>query len=109
MLQDDVIERVTMRAQASLDTFEAGKDRAKAWFEELRDRMLAALEAIEDTAEGAPGCEGKAPGRFTRSPWDRPEGGGAQDRGDDRREARMVRRGCGVMGTRRHITLMGES
>ncbi len=32
-----------------------GQERAKLWFEELRDRMLAALEAVEDAAEGAPG------------------------------------------------------
>jgi coproporphyrinogen III oxidase len=58
------------------DAFEASKDRAQAWFETLRDRMIEALEAVEDAAEGAPGCEGKAAGRFTRTPWTREEGGG---------------------------------
>jgi len=58
------------------DDFEANKDRAQGWFETLRDRMLAALEAVEDSAEGAPGCEGKPAGRFTRTPWTREEGGG---------------------------------
>ncbi|MDJ0512662.1 MAG: oxygen-dependent coproporphyrinogen oxidase [Methyloceanibacter sp.] len=62
--------------QGSLESFEANKDRAKRWFEELRDRMLNALEAVEDGAEGAPGCEGKEAGRFTRTPWTREEGGG---------------------------------
>jgi len=56
--------------------FEANKDRAQTWFETLRDRMLAALEAVEDSAEGAPGCDGKEAGRFTRAPWTREEGGG---------------------------------
>ena len=56
--------------------FEANKDRAQSWFETLRDRMLAALEAVEDSAEGAPGCDGKEAGRFTRTPWTREEGGG---------------------------------
>ncbi|WP_045370146.1 oxygen-dependent coproporphyrinogen oxidase [Methyloceanibacter caenitepidi] len=60
----------------SKSSFEANKERAARWFEELRDRMLAALEAVEDAAEGAPGCEGKEAGRFTRKPWTREEGGG---------------------------------
>jgi len=48
---------------------EAKKPVARAWFEALRDRICAAFEAIED--EGGP-----QPGRFVRTPWDRPEGGG---------------------------------
>ena len=76
-MQDaNVSERETMETPGSKDAFEAGKERAKLWFEELRDRMLAALEAVEDAAEGAPGCEGKDAGRFTRAPWTREEGGG---------------------------------
>ena len=76
-MQDaNVSERETMDTPGSKDAFEAGKERAKLWFEELRDRMLAALEAVEDAAEGAPGCEGKEAGRFTRAPWTREEGGG---------------------------------
>jgi coproporphyrinogen III oxidase len=60
---------------------EMRKQRARAWFEQLRDEACAALEAVEDAAEGLPGCEGKAPGRFTRTPWtkeghDGGEGGG---------------------------------
>jgi coproporphyrinogen III oxidase len=48
---------------------------ARAWFEGLRDRLCAAFEAIED--EGGPGPHGgMAPGRFIRTAWDRPEGGG---------------------------------
>ncbi len=48
---------------------EALKPAAQSWFAALRDRICAAFEAIED--EGGP-----HPGRFTRTPWDRPEGGG---------------------------------
>jgi len=48
---------------------EAHKPAARAWFEALRDRICAAFEAIED--DGGP-----SPGRFVRTPWDRPEGGG---------------------------------
>jgi coproporphyrinogen III oxidase len=44
---------------------------ARGYFEDLRDRICAAFEALED-AEG-----GTAPaGRFTRKAWDRPGGGG---------------------------------
>jgi len=46
-------------------------DRAAAWFAALRDRICAEFEAIEDEAGGdAP------PGRFVRTEWRRPEGGG---------------------------------
>jgi coproporphyrinogen III oxidase len=48
---------------------EALKPDAIAWFAALRDRICAAFEAIEDSA-------GPAPGRFKRTAWDRPEGGG---------------------------------
>ena len=50
------------------------KTEARAWFEALRDRIHAAFEALEDQAPADlyPG----EPGRFVRTPWDRPEGGG---------------------------------
>jgi coproporphyrinogen III oxidase len=56
--------------------FEANKERARDWFETLRDNMLTTLEAVEDTAEGLPGCDGMAPGHFTRKAWTRENGGG---------------------------------
>jgi coproporphyrinogen III oxidase len=49
--------------------------RAAAWFEALRDRICAAFEAIEDTYAG-PEAETLAVGRFERTPWRRPGGGG---------------------------------
>ena len=49
--------------------------RAKAWFETLRDELCAAFEAIEDGYDG-PGSDALAPGRFARTPWSRPAGGG---------------------------------
>jgi coproporphyrinogen III oxidase len=64
------------REKTSADRLAARKERAQAWFEHLRDEMLAALEAIEDEAEDLPGCEGKPAGRFTRTPWTRGEYGG---------------------------------
>ncbi|WP_426956568.1 oxygen-dependent coproporphyrinogen oxidase [Muricoccus radiodurans] len=48
---------------------------ARAWFEGLRDRLCAAFEAIEDSLESGPQA-GLAPGRFVRTAWNRPEGGG---------------------------------
>jgi len=50
-------------------------DRAAAWFTALRDRICAAFEAIEDEF-AAERPEEMAAGRFERSPWRRPEGGG---------------------------------
>ena len=48
--------------------------RARAWFDSLRDRIVAAFERLEDEAPADlyPG----APGRFELKPWDRPAGGG---------------------------------
>ena len=50
------------------------KTAARAWFESLRDRIIAAFEALEDEAPADlyPG----APGRFERKPWIREAGGG---------------------------------
>ena len=43
---------------------------AQAWFEALRDQMLAEFEAIED-AQGGP-LAGDPAGRFAQRPWSRP-------------------------------------
>ncbi|MGE3529405.1 MAG: coproporphyrinogen III oxidase, partial [Methyloceanibacter sp.] len=59
----------------------ARKERARLWFERLRDEMCQALEAVEDAAEGLPGCEGKAPGRFVKTPWQRTEKDGSDGGG----------------------------
>ena len=56
---------------------EERKARAKAWFEDLRDQICAAFEALEDEAPADlyPG----APGRFVKTPWRR--GDGSADQG----------------------------
>ncbi len=50
--------------------------RAQAWFETLRDRICAALEALEHAAPLELYGPAHQPGRFVRTPWTRPEGGG---------------------------------
>lgn len=50
------------------------KQHARAWFEELRDRIHAGFEALE--AEASPDLFPGEAGRFVRTPWDRKEGGG---------------------------------
>jgi coproporphyrinogen III oxidase len=60
---------------------EARKARARSWFETLRDSMCAALEAVEDAAEGSPLYASAAAGRFARTPWNRTESDGADGGG----------------------------
>jgi hypothetical protein len=47
------------------------KPAAQAWFEELRDRLCSAFEAIEDALPTE-----QPAGRFVRTEWPRPGGGG---------------------------------
>jgi coproporphyrinogen III oxidase len=53
---------------------DARKAETRAWFESLRDRIIAALEALEDEAPAD--LYGPTPGRFERTPWTRDGGGG---------------------------------
>ncbi len=50
---------------------EARKERARLWFERLRDDICAAFERLEDDAPAMDWHAGLAPGRFVRTPWQR--------------------------------------
>lgn len=52
------------------DAIETRKQQARAWFEELRDRICAAFEAVEDELSTGPHAD-MTPGRFERSTWER--------------------------------------
>ena len=54
---------------------EARKARAKQWFEQLRDDICAAFEALE--AEAPAGLYGDGTARFVRTPWTRTDHSGA--------------------------------
>ena len=46
---------------------DAQKDRARTWFESLRDQICAAFEAIEQDYEGP--FKDQPPGKFERTAW----------------------------------------
>jgi coproporphyrinogen III oxidase len=52
------------------------KERASRWFEELRDKICAAFESLEDELTGT--HADLPPGRFERTTWVRPGGGGGE-------------------------------
>ena len=54
----------------------ARKAMAQAWFGSLRDRIVAALEALEEEAPAALYGDAPSPARFRLKPWSRAEGGG---------------------------------
>ncbi len=54
---------------------DARKATARAWFEELRDRICAAFEKLEDDAP--PDLYPGEAGRFARTPWNRTDHNGA--------------------------------
>jgi coproporphyrinogen III oxidase len=58
---------------------EALQPAARAWFEQLRDRVCAAFEAIEDDHRGA--LDDRPAGRFVRTAWSRPTEDGAEGGG----------------------------
>ena len=60
-----------------MDKTEQRKEQARAWFERLRDDIVAAFEAVEDALPpGAPLADRPA-GQFTRTPWNRTDHSGS--------------------------------
>jgi coproporphyrinogen III oxidase len=59
------------------DKIEARKKQARAWFEALRDQIVAALEAVEDALPATAPLADRPAGRFTRTPWSRADHSGA--------------------------------
>ena len=69
-------QKTPKETEPSLAVGPAGKARARAWFEQLQGLICASLEAVEDAADGLPGCEGKQAGRFVKTPWTRKDHNG---------------------------------
>jgi len=59
------------------DKIEPRKKQARAWFEALRDQIVAAFEAVEDALPAAAPLADRPAGRFTRTPWSRTDHSGA--------------------------------
>ena len=62
---------------AAPDQLEARKDAARAWFESLQLRIIAAFEALEDEAPGPFAQDADEPGRFVLTAWSRTDHSGA--------------------------------
>ena len=60
-----------------MSELEERKSRASAWFTELRDRITAAFEAIEDELPASAPLSDRPAGRFVRGPWERTDSTGA--------------------------------
>jgi coproporphyrinogen III oxidase len=66
----------------SLSDFDSRKNRARTWFEALRDDICVSFEALEDALPTSAPLAERTPGRFVRTRWDRtdhsgnPGGGG---------------------------------
>lgn len=56
---------------------ETRKSEARAWFEELRNRICQSFERLEDELPDSLAPAGARPGRFVRTPWQRMDHTGA--------------------------------
>ncbi|MBN8995505.1 MAG: oxygen-dependent coproporphyrinogen oxidase [Rhizobiales bacterium] len=62
-------------------SYETEKTRTATWFAELRDRITAAFEAIEDELPAGVPLSDRPAGRFVRTPWQRKDHSGADGGG----------------------------
>jgi coproporphyrinogen III oxidase len=58
-------------------SLEARKERARTWFERLRDDICTAFEAVEDALPAGAPLSDRAVGRFKRTPWQRADHSGS--------------------------------
>ena len=70
---------ITAKLQGIMVTnkIEERKGRARAWFEALRDRIVAAFEELEVALPAGAPQGNHAAGRFVRTPWNRTDHSGA--------------------------------
>jgi coproporphyrinogen III oxidase len=60
-----------------VNLLETRKNQARAWFEALRDKIVAAFEDLEDALPAGMPPAGRAASRFVRTPWNRTDSTGA--------------------------------
>jgi coproporphyrinogen III oxidase len=64
-----------------LNLIDTRKARARAWFETLREEIVAAFEKLEDALPAAAPFADRAAGRFVRTPWQRTDHSGGSGGG----------------------------
>jgi coproporphyrinogen III oxidase len=67
--------------QAASTDLEPNKAAARAWFEQLRDDVVTALEAVEAALPATAPLGDRTPGRFVRTPWERVDHASAKEGG----------------------------
>jgi len=74
---------MTMASGVNVALITARKERARAWFEELRDGICKAFEELESALPASALRAERMPGRFTRTPWARVDHTGAPGGGGE--------------------------